>query len=42
MNWLAEGMKKLPSNLQDFILELSSNKIGGNGKNLKWLEEGMK
>lgn len=30
MEYLGESMKKLPSNLQEFYLNLSMNKIGDN------------
>lgn len=35
-------MKKLPSDLQHFSLDLSFNNLGENCENIKWLMEGIK
>lgn len=42
MKFLGEGMKQLPDYLQNLILNLSSNNLGGNSQNMKYFGEGMK
>lgn len=42
MKYMAEGMKYLPNNLQNFILNLNKNKLGRNAENWKYLVEGIK
>lgn len=39
--WLAEGMKELPNNLQEFKLDLECNKLGENVENFKYFYEGI-
>lgn len=42
MKFLAEGIKILPNNLQNYKLELYGNNLGKNADNFKWLGEGIK
>lgn len=42
MRQLVEGLKEFTKNINNFRLDLSSNNLGEEVENWKWLGEGMK